>query len=125
MIVEGIVWRLVLDNEKHPGDPLLEKFGVPRTEYLLDDVTDPVSWTVNRDAAKRFPTHCAAEVLAAKHHWHAAVAGADEADIPERQRPLNLPPPIPPMQTLRKTRPRRRRPKSKPGRKSWVIESYG
>lgn len=120
----GIVWRLVLDDERHPGDPSLADHGIPRTEYLLDDSSGELRWTISRDDALRFPTHLAAEAFAKKHSCHAAVAGADESTVPERQRPIEPPPPIPPTRTLRKTRPRKRR-NRKTERKSWVIESYG
>lgn len=84
MIVEGIAFRIVTSS--HPGDPALEEFGCPRTEYVYS--TDPLRWTMKRDEAIRFPTHRDAEKFALQYHFHAAVAGADEHSLPERLRPL-------------------------------------
>lgn len=122
MIVEGLVFRVVTSS--HPGDPALEEFGCPRTEYVYS--TDPLRWTVKRDEALRFPTHRDSEKFAEQYHFHASVAGASEDSIPERLRPI-----VPDMESqLPVIRNRGRKKRSKKSgmaveRRDWVTETYG
>jgi len=125
LIVEGIAFRIVTSS--HPGDPALEEFGCPRTEYVYS--TDPLRWTMKRDEAIRFPTHRDAEKFAEQYHFHAAVAGADEQSVPERLRPMaqDLPPPLPTIRNRgrKKKRGERAAKAVVTGRRDWVKETYG
>jgi hypothetical protein len=124
LIVEGLVFRVV--TASHPGDPSLEEFGCPRTEYLL--TPDPIAWTCNRDLAHRFGTHRAAEELAHPNRWHAVVAEATKTHlVPERLRPLPSFESLPahPVSRSKKRKSRAVVPPVKPPRQSWVNEVYG